>query len=202
MFIDTDSSGFLAVIAFIISVLSLWVFSSITVSIMFAKTTDLALSAKRRIQFLSLFLASSTTFYALKLIYDSGHLNFGWASLLQAIFYFCAFLFLTSVIGMQFRDTFWQYRWKEDEENRFKNIRQTLIDSGYIKVSLRIVSIQTFIFDATRHPPNWQNAFFVIFETGNKSYGSIIDQKVKNVLNVEERQPSQSSEDLLKKLSG
>lgn len=199
IFIDQDNSGFLAIIAFMVSVLNLWVFGSRTASLAFTKTIDLQVLAKRRIQSLLLFLISAAGFYSTRLIYASHHLGFSWGSFIQTIFYFAGFFFLTVLIGLQFRDTYEQYKWRNDEENRPFKIRDKLIDSGHVRVDLKIHSIQTLI-QKPGFPPNWQNAYYVIYETGGEQYVAFVDSNSGNILENHKKEDEQADEDISKSI--
>lgn len=146
------------------------------------------------------FIGSGLLFYIVKIIFDVGGFDKTAASILQAILYLSFFGFLTSAIGLLFRDSYEQFKWNTEEEKRPLKIRQKLIDFGYIEVDLEIQSTQTFMFDSARHPPNWSNAFYIIYKTSSGIFGAVIDSRTTNILNVEERQSQQSLEDLKEQL--
>lgn len=195
VFIDQNNSGFLAIIAFMVSVLNLWVFGSRTAGLAFTKTIDLQVLARRRIEILALFLISAAGFYSTRLVYGAHHLGFAWGSFIQTIFYFAGFFFLTALIGLQFRDTFEQYRWKTEEENRPFKIRDKLIDSGHVRVDLKIESIQTLI-QKPGFPPNWQSAYYVVYETGGTQYVAFVDSNSGNILENHKKEEEQADEDI------
>ena len=182
LFIDPSAAGFLAIVAFIIAILTLWIFSSRTVSLVFGgNVIDIKLLAKRRIQFVGLFLFSILVFYSLQLAHKAGNISLSWGSMLQAIFYLLAFFALTAVIGMQFRDSYEQYRWQSDEDSRPMKIRQKLIDGDHVKVNLKILSIET-LNAGQNTPQNWRSAYFVLYEADGQQYTAIVDSRTGNIL--------------------
>lgn len=139
-----------------------------------------------------IFVLCALLFYMLHILYLSKDINYTWGSLLQPIFYLGIFFFITAAIGLQFRDSFEQYNWKKSEENRPFKIREKLIDNGHVEVDLKINSIQTLI-QKPEYPQNWQNAYYVEYETNKKIYVAFVDSNFSNILDVHLKDSNQSA---------
>ncbi len=194
MFIDNGAVGFLALVAFIVSTINLWIFGSRTTGLAFTNTINFQLLARVRIVFAVLFAVAVIAFYGIKLLFSSHHISLGVGSFTQSIFYLFSFFFLSAMIGLQYRDTYEQYKWKKNEENKTININQLLISSGHVHVDLKIMAIATYQFDPTQHPQNWQNSISVIFAVnkGRDQFQAIIDQNIKNILAIGPWNPIQT----------